>query len=51
MKLSTILGHSASEVTVRYAHLQPGNFTDQERALVDVRLAPAKVLPLGRQMA
>jgi TolB-like protein len=42
-----ILGHSASEVTQRYAHLQPGNFAAQERALVDVQLEPAKVLPMA----
>ena len=47
MKLASILGHSATEVTLRYAHLQPGNFTEQERALVDVQLAPAKVLPMA----
>jgi len=47
MKLAAILGHSATEVTDRYAHLQPGNFTNQERALVDVQLAPAKVLPMA----
>jgi integrase len=47
MKLAAILGHSATEVTLRYAHLQPGNFTEQERALVDVQLAPAKVLPIS----
>jgi integrase len=47
MKLAAILGHSATEVTLRYAHLQPGNFTEQERALVDVQLAPAQVLPMG----
>jgi integrase len=46
MKLAAILGHSATEVTLRYAHLQPGNFTDQERALVDVQLSPPKVLPM-----
>src|SRR5882672_6544529 len=46
MKLAAILGHSATEVTMRYAHLQPGNFTEQERALVDVQLAPARVLPM-----
>jgi len=46
MKLAAILWHSATEVTHRYAHLQPGNFTDQERALVDVQLSPPKVLPM-----
>jgi hypothetical protein len=46
MKLAAILGHSATEVTLRYAHLQPGNFTEQERALVDVQLELGKVLPL-----
>jgi hypothetical protein len=44
---AAILGHSATEVTLRYAHLQPGNFTEQERALVDVQLAPSKVLPMA----
>ena len=47
MKLAAILGHSATEVTLRYAHLQPGNFTEAERALVDVQLSDAKVLPLA----
>jgi integrase len=47
MKLAAILGHSATEVTLRYAHLQPGNFTEQERAFVDVQLAPSKVLPMA----
>jgi len=47
MKLASILGHSATEVTLRYAHLQPGNFTEQERALVDVELAPAKLMPMA----
>ena len=46
MKCAAILGHSSSEVTLRYAHLQPGNFTEHERALVDVDLQPAKVLPM-----
>jgi hypothetical protein len=39
------------EVTTRYAHLQPGNFTEQERALVDVQLAPAVVLPMAARTA
>ncbi len=47
MKLAAILGHSATEVTLRYAHLQPGNFTEQERAFLDVDLAPSKVLPMA----
>ena len=47
MKLAAILGPSATEVTLRYAHLQPGNFTEAERALVDVDLTPAKVLPMA----
>ncbi len=51
MKLASILGHSAIETSLRYAHLQPGNFTEQERALVDVSLAPSKVLPLERRTA
>jgi integrase len=51
MKVAAILGHSATEVTLRYAHLQPGNFTEQERALVDVQLAPAKILPVAGRFA
>src|SRR6266852_7479980 len=51
MKLAGILGHSATEVTLRYAHLQPGNFTEQERAFLDVDLAPSKVLPLTGRTA
>ena len=47
MRLAAIMGHSTDEVTKRYAHLEPGNFTDAERALVDVDLAPAKVLPMA----
>ena len=48
MKLASILGHSTSEVTLRYAHLQADQFTEAERALVDVDLSPAKVLPIRR---
>ena len=51
MKLAAILGHSAAETSIRYAHLQPGNFTDQERALVDVRLDAAKVVQLPSRTA
>ncbi len=46
LKLAQILGHSTTEVTLRYAHLQPGNFTEQERALVNVNLQPAKVFAI-----
>ncbi len=48
-KLAEILGHSTTEVTLRYAHLSPGNFTEQERQLVDVQLQDATVLPLARK--
>jgi site-specific recombinase XerD len=51
VKLASILGHSATEVTLRYAHLQPGNFTAEERAFVDVQLEPAKVLAILGQTA
>ena len=51
MKLSQILGHSVAETTLRYAHLQPGNFSTEERALVDVDLEPGKVLALHRTPA
>jgi site-specific recombinase XerD len=47
-KLAEVLGHSTREVTLRYAHLQPGNFSDTERALVNVDLAPSKVLHMQR---
>ena len=50
-KLLVILGHSSSEVTMRYGHLVRGHFTEQERALADVQLQDAKVLPLrGRRV-
>jgi integrase len=37
-KLRVILGHSSTEVTLRYAHLVPGQFTEAERGLVGVEL-------------
>lgn len=49
MKLSAILGHSAPKVTLRDAHLQPGNFTDQELALVDA--ARLRTVPLKAPQA
>jgi hypothetical protein len=49
-KLRVILGHSSTEVTMRYGHLVRGQFSDAERELADVQLKPGKVLPLrGRQ--
>jgi site-specific recombinase XerD len=48
-KLRVILGHSSSEVTMRYGHLVRGQFTEQERALADVQLQDAKVLPLRKR--
>ena len=50
-KLADVLGHSTTEVTRRYAHLVPGEFTETERALVDVDLQPAKVIPLQARRA
>ena len=53
MKLAIVLGHSAAETTLRYAHLQPGNFTEQERRLADVYLGSeaAEVVPLRQESA
>jgi len=48
-KLRVILGHSSTEVTMRYRHLVRGQFTEQERALVDVQLHDAKMLLLRRR--
>jgi hypothetical protein len=39
-----ILGHSTTEVTLRYGHLAKGQFSDAERELADVQLKPRKVL-------
>jgi site-specific recombinase XerD len=49
-RLRLILGHSSTEVTQRYGHLVRDQFSDAERAMVDVQLQPGKVLPLrGRR--
>jgi hypothetical protein len=45
-----ILGHSSAEVTMRYGHLVRGQFTEEERALADVQLKGAKVLPLRERV-
>jgi integrase len=45
-RLRLILGHSSTEVTQRYGHLVRDQFSDAERAMVDVQLQPGKVLPL-----
>lgn len=45
-KLRVILGHSTTEVTLRYGHLVRGQSTQAERAMADVQLRPGKVLPL-----
>ena len=45
-KLRVILGHSTTEVTLRYGHLVRGQSTQAERAMADVQLPPGKVLPL-----
>jgi len=47
-KLSAVLGHSSTEVTKRYGHLVPGEYTETERALVDLDLGPAQVLQLQK---
>jgi len=46
VKLAATLGHSNTEVTARYGHLVPGEFSEADRALVDLDLEPAAVLPL-----
>jgi len=47
-RLRVILGHSCAEVTLRYGHLVRGQFTEQERAIADVQLKDAKMLPLRK---
>lgn len=39
-----ILGHSTTEVTLRYGHLVKGQFSEAERELAYVQLKPGKVL-------
>jgi len=41
--------YSSTEVTQRYGHLVRDQFSDAERAMVDVQLQPAKVLHLRRR--
>ncbi len=48
-KLAAVLGHSSTEVTMRYRHLVPGEYTEAERALVDLDLQPARVLPIRKR--
>ena len=50
-KLRVILGHSTTEVTLRYGHLVRGQSTQAERAMADVQLRPGKVLPLRAEQA
>src|SRR5437868_10832820 len=50
-KLRVILGHSSTEVTMRYGHLVRGQFSEQERALADVQLKDGKVLQLRKPHA
>lgn len=47
-KLRVILGHSTTEVTLRYAHMVPGQFTEGERDLVSASLWDADVIQLKK---
>ena len=48
-KLYAVLGHSSTEVTQRYGHLVPGEYTETtERVLVNLDLGPAQVLQLQK---
>jgi integrase len=49
-KLATILGHSSSEVTRRYAHLRPDLFpeADYQVIQVDMKAKGGKMVKLGR---
>lgn len=50
-KLRVVLGHSTTEVTLRYAHLVPGLFSEDERRLVTVSLTEGEVVELDRVRA
>lgn len=47
-RFPAVLGHSATWVTERYAHLRPGLFGAEDRArlAVDLTRGPAGVVPL-----
>jgi integrase len=47
-KLATVLGHSSTEVTRRYAHLKPEHFREEDRRLLDVDMGRAgTVVPMA----
>ena len=48
-KLKEILGHSTIQVTERYSHLRPEAFSDKDRGLLAVDLAPGKVVSAARK--
>jgi integrase len=50
-KLATVLGHSSTEVTRRYAHLRPEHFRDADRQIlgIDLRKDAAEVVPLANE--
>jgi integrase len=47
-KLREVLGHSSVSVTERYSHLDAELFSDRERGLIAVDLAPGKVVSKAR---
>ena len=50
-KLREVLGHSSVTVTERYSHLEAELFSDKDRALMAVDLAPGKVVSKARAVA
>ena len=46
-KLAEVMGHSSTVVTERYAHLRPDLFRDEDYAVFDVDLRPARVARRG----